>query len=73
MLSRCIKKYIRLSALQEECRKIGTNFITAGIVGIFINHYVGSNFSTMFWAAIWISGFGLVLLTAGLFRFGDNK
>lgn len=42
------KEYIRTDSLQDECKKIGVNFITAGVVGVFINHFVGTKFSTMF-------------------------
>lgn len=67
-----IEKYLNVKALQEECRKIGVNFVTAGIVGVFIDHYVGSDPSTMFWTAVWITWVGAILLTLGLFKRGDD-
>jgi hypothetical protein len=48
MLLARMEKLIDLKGLKEDLRKIGTNFVTAGVVGVFINHYVGSNFSDMF-------------------------
>jgi len=72
MLER-IEKRINLPALQEEFRKMGGNFVTAGIVGVFVNHYVGSDFSTMFFAASWIASIGLVFLTIGLMKKRGNK
>lgn len=63
-----IEKFFKLGALQEEFRKIGGNFITAGVVGVFINHFVGTKFSTMFWASIWINWWGLVLLFIGIMQ-----
>jgi hypothetical protein len=43
-----IEKHIDLEALKIEFRKIGTNFVTAGVVGVFINHYVGQSYLICF-------------------------
>ena len=40
MLLERLERSIDLKALKEDFRKIGINFITAGVVGVFINHYV---------------------------------
>jgi hypothetical protein len=68
MLLEHLEKRINLSFLREEFRKIGGNFITAGMVGIFINHYVGLKLSTMFWSAFWVSLSGAAFLTIGLIK-----
>ena len=68
-----IEKYIILSALKEEFRRIGGNFITAGIVGIFIYHYVGTDPVSMFWASILIAAVGLAALYYGVKKYGDKK
>lgn len=62
-------KYFKLNFIQEELRKIGANFITTGIVGIFINHFVGTKLSTMFIAAFSIAVIGIFLLAFGSFDF----
>jgi hypothetical protein len=67
MLER-LERHVELRQLKEELRKLGVNFITAGVVGVFINHFVGSTLSLMFWASLWITAGGLVCLTTGLFR-----
>lgn len=68
MLLERLESSIDLKALKEDFRKIGVNFITAGVVGVFINHYVGLNFSTMFWASLSITALGMLSLTLGLLR-----
>ena len=47
MLLGRLERSIDLKALKKDFRKIGINFITAGVVGVFINHYVGIDFWTM--------------------------
>ena len=66
MLLKIIKKYFKLNLLAEEFRKIGVNFFTAGVVGVFINHFVGTEFSTMFWASFWVTFVGIVFLAVGI-------
>lgn len=73
MLLKRIEKHISLKALQEDFRKLGINFVTAGIIGVFVNHYVGTKLATMFWTAFWVTSAGLSFLTFGLFRCGGNK
>ncbi len=72
MLLERIKKHIDFSALKEESRKIGVNFITAGVVGVFIYHYVGTNPVTMIWASEIITMLGCILLYFGIKKSGDT-
>ncbi|MGB6976206.1 MAG: hypothetical protein WBE18_01950 [Gammaproteobacteria bacterium] len=68
MLLEYIKRHVDLNALKEELRKVGNNLVTAGIVGVFINHYVGSNLSTMFWSSVSITAIGMLALYFGVRR-----
>lgn len=68
-----IKKYIDSSALKEECKKMGVNFITAAVVGVFINHYVGTNLTNMLWTSELIGTFGCVLLYMGVKKSRDKQ
>lgn len=63
-----IGKLIDIKALREDIRKIGINFITAGIVGVFINYYVGLLFPTMLWASLSITILGILSLYLGLLK-----
>jgi hypothetical protein len=64
-----VRRFVPIVLVQkEDFRKIGINFITAGVVGVFINHYVGLDFSTMFWASLSITALGMLSLTLGLLR-----
>jgi hypothetical protein len=63
-----IEKHINLTSLREEIRKVGVNFITAGVVGVFIDHFVGTKFSSMFWASLWITFMGSICLFLGVVR-----
>lgn len=63
-----IEKFIDINALKEDFRRIGVNCITAGIVGIFINNYVGTEFSHMFWASLSISLIGSVMVCIGILK-----
>jgi hypothetical protein len=69
---RFIESLFDFKAFQEDLRKIGVNFITTGIVGMFINHYAGLNFSTMFWASFWVAFLGLISLSCGLAKKRGN-
>lgn len=68
MLRNILDKYFDLRSLKEELKKVGVNFLTAGIVGVFINHIAGSVHSLMFSACWWISAMGFICLLLGLFR-----
>lgn len=68
-----IEKHISFLALKEELRKLGVNFITAGIVGIFIYHYVGTDPSSMFWACLIIVFLGNVALYFGVRKKEERK
>lgn len=72
MLLKILEKNIYFNALQDEFRRIGVNFVTAGIVGVFINHFVGSQLSTMFWTAFWITVTGITFLAVGLIKFNKG-
>ncbi len=63
-----IEKHISFSTLQEEFRKIGVNFITAGIVGVFIYHYVGTNPLNMLWTSV-----SIIIMGGGALYFGVKK
>ncbi|OIZ96314.1 hypothetical protein A1D18_00415 [Candidatus Rickettsiella isopodorum] len=66
MLLEKIEKSINLKALKEDFRKIGVNFITAGVVGVFINHYVGIDFWTMSLTSASLTTIGAISLYLGL-------
>lgn len=57
---------IDIKALKEDFRKIGINFITAGVVGVFVNHYVGVDFWTMSLTAALLTTMGVLVFYLGL-------
>lgn len=63
-----ILKHFDFSLFREDARKIGVNFITTGIAGVFINHIVGNKTSSMLYASISIAGYGTIFLLIGLYR-----
>jgi len=67
-----LENRIRVDSLQDEFKRIGVNFVTAGVVGVFINHFVGSKLSTMFWASTWITFGGVFCLFLGLIQRGNK-
>lgn len=62
MIIKYIKKYVRLRAIQEDFRKTGLTFTTAGIVGIFLQHLVKPHL------AIWLAILGLIIWMCGLLK-----
>jgi hypothetical protein len=64
-------RHIDFKSLQEDFRKIGVNFITTGIIGIFVNHFVGTKLSTMLYTFVLITISGTILLLMGLYK-GKN-
>lgn len=62
MILKLIERYIDTRAFKEELRKIGVAFITAGIVGIFLQHLVS------FTLAAWLSFIGILFLIIGLVK-----
>ena len=66
MLLEQLERSIDLKALKEDFRKIGVNFITAGVVGVFINHYVGLDFWTMSLTSASLTIIGAIALYIGL-------
>lgn len=73
MLFKRIKRHVDSSVLKEESRKIGVNLVTAGIVGVFIYHYVGTSPVSMLWASGLINLLGIVFLVLGSTKKeGDN-
>ena len=63
-----LNKFIDFAKAKDALVKLGINFITAGLVGVFINHMAGYDINTMWSAAILIGCFGLACLTLGLRR-----
>ncbi len=61
-----LERSVDLKALKEDFRKIGINFITAGVVGVFINHYVGMDFWTMSLTSASLTAIGVIPLYLGL-------
>ncbi len=72
MLER-IERHISFPALKEELRKIGVNFITAGVVGVFVYHYVGIDPVSMLWASISITVIGSIALYFGIRKRGEKQ
>jgi len=68
MLIKCIRAFLDVKTLREDLRRLGVNFITAGLVGIFINHFVGTTLSIMFISSVFISFFGIMLMVLGLLK-----
>jgi hypothetical protein len=66
MLLARLERAINLKALKEDFRKIGINFVTAGVVGVFVNHYVGLDFWTMSFTSALLTMIGAVSLYLGL-------
>jgi len=63
-----LDKFIDIVKTKDALVKLGINFITAGIVGVFVNHMAGYDINTMWSTAILIGCFGLICLTLGLGR-----
>lgn len=68
-----IKRHISFPVLKEEFRKIGVNFITGGIVGVFVYHYVGTDPLSMFWASTSITLIGSIALYFGVSNRGEKQ
>lgn len=68
MLTEKIDQLIEFNILKEDLRKLGINFITAGIVGVFVNHFVGPSFHGMLETSALITTIGGALLFLGLKR-----
>lgn len=68
MLLKRIESRIDINGLKEDFRKIGINLITAGIAGVFINHFTGSALRSMLWAALSVTAVGMIALYLGLRR-----
>lgn len=66
MLLERLERSIDLKDLKEDFRKIEINFITAGVVGVFVNHYVGTNFWTMSLTSVSLTMIGAITLYLGL-------
>lgn len=64
----CLDRLIDFYFFKEALRKLGINFITAGIIGVFINHIAGYDLHVMQSAAIFISIAGIICLALGLKR-----
>lgn len=64
---RLIKEYFDFKIIQDECRKIGVNFITAGFVGLFFTNASNLKFSLHF-SVLTVIAMGLFILFCGVFR-----
>lgn len=65
-ISNFVETRINLHLFKEDLRKIGVNFITAGIVGVFVNHIAGFDLHNMQLSAIVIASIGVICLIYGL-------
>lgn len=61
-------KFFTDEKVKDVFVKLGMNFVTAGIVGVFINRIAGSEVTTMRLTAGFITYFGMILLMLGLRR-----
>lgn len=61
-----LERSVDLKALKEDFRKIGINFITAGVVGVFVNRYVGIGFWTLSLTSASLTTIGIIALYLGL-------
>ncbi len=57
--------HIKISDLKDESRKLGINFMTAGIVGAFITNHLHLDDSV---PAIWLTLLGIVFVLGGAIR-----
>lgn len=63
-----LDKLVDFGFFREALRKLGINFITAGVIGVFINHIAGYDLNIMQSAAVFISLAGVICLALGLFK-----
>gem|GEM_PF-2761638 len=68
-----LDRIIDVVQVQEVLLKLGVNFITAGIVGVFINHIAGTDAPTMQSVAVLISFIGLACILLGLLKKGKRQ
>lgn len=61
-----LERSINLEDLKDDFRKIGINFTTAGVVGVFINHPVGINLWAMSSTTASLTTIGIISLYLGL-------
>lgn len=61
-----VETRISLRFLKEDLRKLGVNFITAGIVGVFVNHIAGFDLYNMQITALAIASIGVICVMLGL-------
>lgn len=61
-----IESFFDMIAFKEELRKIGATFISAGVVGIFLQHILSIGL------ACWLTLSGVVILFFGLIRRKDT-
>jgi|JI7StandDraft_1071085.scaffolds.fasta_scaffold765126_1 glucose uptake protein GlcU len=72
MLSKRIKK-IDFSAVKEELKKIGSNLITASLIGVFINHQFGKITLLSVGSCSIAAVFGIIFLFAGVTKEEETK
>ena len=63
-----LRKIIDTDKFKDFLLKVGVNFVTAGVVGVFINHIAGNDLSTMQSTAVSIAFVGLCCTLAGIKR-----
>lgn len=66
MLLDYIKRRIDYLSLKDELKKIGVNLITAGVVGIFITHQIGTSTLASIGSCVVVFGLGIVYLYLGI-------
>jgi len=66
LLFKYYDEFFASEKVRDVLIKLGINFVTAGIVGVFINRIAGSDATTMRLTAGLIAYFGLGLLILGL-------
>lgn len=62
-----LKEYFDIKIIQDEFRKIGVNFITAGFVGLFFTSTANLKFSLHF-SVLVVIAVGIFILFCGTFR-----
>jgi hypothetical protein len=66
MLLDYIKRHIDHLSLKEEFKKIGVNLITAGLVGVFITHQIGTSTLASIASCVFLVGVGTACLYLGI-------
>jgi len=62
-----METHLDLSLAKEDLRKLGVNFITAGVVGLFITH-IADLTNVFIKGAMWAIIIGMIAILLGLYR-----